>query len=88
MGKRVYPEARELLVTADWGGSHGYRTRLWKRELQKFADETGLTITVCHFPPGTSKWNKIAHRMFCHMTANWRGRALRLHDIHFCDCPR
>ena len=76
MGKRVYPEARELLLTADAGGSNGYRTRLWKRELQKFADETGLTLTICHFPPGTSKWNKIEHRMFCHITANWRGRAL------------
>jgi Rhodopirellula transposase DDE domain len=76
MGRSVYPEARELLITADAGGSNGYRIRLWKRELQKFADETGLTVTVCHFPPGTSKWNKIEHRMFCHITANWRGRPL------------
>ena len=76
MGKQVYPEARELLITADSGGSNGYRPRLWKRELQRFADETGLTLTVCHFPPGTSKWNKIEHRMFCHITANWRGRPL------------
>jgi hypothetical protein len=76
MGQQVYPEARELLITADSGGSNGYRTRLWKRELQPFADETGLTLTVCHFPPGTSKWNKIEHRMFCHITANWRGRPL------------
>lgn len=76
MGKRVYPEARELLITADSGGSNGYRTRLWKRQLQQLADETGLTVTICHFPPGTSKWNKIEHRMFCHITANWRGRAL------------
>jgi hypothetical protein len=76
MGKSVYPEARELLITADAGGSNGYRTRLWKRELQKLADETGLTLTICHFPPGTSKWNKIEHRMFCHITANWRGRPL------------
>jgi hypothetical protein len=76
MGQRVYPEARELLITADAGGSNGYRIRLWKRELQRFADETGLTVTVCHFPPGTSKWNKIEHRMFCHITANWRGRPL------------
>ncbi len=76
MGTSVYPQARELLITADAGGSNGYRVRLWKRELQKFADETGLTVTVCHFPPGTSKWNKIEHRMFCHITANWRGRPL------------
>jgi hypothetical protein len=76
MGMSVYPQARELLITADAGGSNGYRIRLWKRELQKFADETGLTVTVCHFPPGTSKWNKIEHRMFCHITANWRGRPL------------
>ena len=76
MGKTVYPDARELLITADAGGSNGYRPRLWKRELQKLADETGLTLTVCHFPPGTSKWNKIEHRMFCHITANWRGRPL------------
>ena len=76
MGKTVYPEARELLITADAGGSNGYRVRLWKRELQKLADETGLALTMCHFPPGTSKWNKIEHRMFCHITANWRGRPL------------
>ena len=76
MGKSVYPQARELLITADAGGSNGYRIRLWKRELQKLADETGLTLTICHFPPGTSKWNKIEHRMFCHITANWRGRPL------------
>jgi len=76
MGRSAYPQARELLITADAGGSNGYRIRLWKRELQKLADETGLTLTVCHFPPGTSKWNKIEHRMFCHITANWRGRPL------------
>jgi hypothetical protein len=76
MGRRVYPQARELLITADAGGSNGYRVRLWKRELQKLADETGLRLTVCHFPPGTSKWNKIEHRMFCHITENWRGRPL------------
>jgi len=76
MGKDVYPQARELLITADAGGSNSYRIRLWKRELQTFADETGLTLTICHFPPGTSKWNKIEHRMFCHITANWRGRPL------------
>lgn len=76
MGKTVYPQARELLITADAGGSNSYRTKLWKRELQKLADETDLILTVCHFPPGTSKWNKIEHRMFCHITANWRGRPL------------
>ena len=76
MEKCVYPEARELLITADARGSNGYRTRLWKRELQKLADETGLALTICRFPPGTSKWNKIEHRMFCHITANWRGRPL------------
>jgi hypothetical protein len=76
MGRQAYPQARQLLITADAGGSNGYRVRLWKRELQKFADEFGLTVMVCHFPPGTSKWNKIEHRMFCHITANWRGRAL------------
>ena len=76
MGRYSYPRATELLITADAGGSNGYRTRLWKLELQRLADETGLTITVCHLPPGTSKWNKIEHRMFCHITQNWRGRPL------------
>lgn len=76
MGQQTYPEATELLITADAGGSNGYRTRLWKRELQRLADETRLDITVCHLPPGTSKWNKIEHRMFCHITQNWRGRPL------------
>jgi hypothetical protein len=76
MGQRTYPDATELLITADAGGSNGYRTRLWKRELQRLADETALTISVCHLPPGTSKWNKIEHRMFCHITQNWRGRPL------------
>ena len=76
MGKTNYPRARRLLITADCGGSNGYRVRLWQRELQKLADELRLTIQVCHFPPGTSKWNKIEHRMFCHITANWRGRPL------------
>ena len=76
MGSRVYPEAKRLLITADGGGSNGSRCRLWKVELQRFADETGLGISVCHFPPGTSKWNKIEHRMFCHITENWRGRPL------------
>jgi len=76
MGQANYPRARRLLITADCGGSNGYRVRLWHSELQKLADELRLTIQVCHFPPGTSKWNKIEHRMFCHITANWRGRPL------------
>ncbi len=76
MGRRAYPEATRLLVTADGGGSNGHRTRLWKLELQGFANESGLNVTVAHYPPGTSKWNKIEHRMFCHITQNWRGRPL------------
>lgn len=80
MGHKVYPNASELLITADAGGSNGYRSRLFKIELQKFADRTGLTIGVSHFPPGTSKWNKIEHRMFCHITENWRGRPLLDHE--------
>ncbi|HEX2715836.1 MAG TPA: ISAzo13 family transposase [Candidatus Acidoferrales bacterium] len=81
MGQPTYPEAKELLITADAGGSNSYRARLWKCQLQKFADETGLSITVCHFPPGTSKWNRIEHRMFCHITANWRGRPLETLEV-------
>lgn len=77
MGRRAYPEARELLITADAGGSNGYRARAWKAELQHLADEFGLRICVSHFPPGTSKWNKIEHRLFCHITQNWRGKPLR-----------
>jgi Rhodopirellula transposase DDE domain len=73
MGRPLYPQATELLVTADGGGSNGSRVRLWKYELQKLADELSLTVHVCHFPPGTSKWNKIEHRMFCHISQNWRG---------------
>ncbi len=76
MGARAYPRATSLLITADAGSSNGYRSRLWKRCLQQLANETGLAISVCHFPPGTSKWNKIEHRMFCHITENWRGRPL------------
>lgn len=76
MGRQAYPDASRLLLTADGGGSNGYRTRLWKVELQRFADESGLDVTVAHYPPGTSKWNKIEHRMFCHITQNWRGRPL------------
>jgi hypothetical protein len=81
MGRTLYPEARELLVTADGGGSNGSRNRLWKTQLQQLADETGLAISVCHFPPGTSKWNKIEHRLFCHITQNWRGRPLISHEV-------
>ena len=80
MGKKTYPEATELLITADAGGSNGYRSRLWKAELQRFADRTGLAVSVSHFPPGTSKWNKIEHRLFCHITENWRGRPLVDHE--------
>jgi hypothetical protein len=76
MGRKRYPEAHELTITADCGGSNGARVRLWKVELQKLADETGLTLNVHHYPPGTSKWNRIEHRLFCHITQNWRGRPL------------
>jgi Rhodopirellula transposase DDE domain len=76
LGRPRYPRATAVLVVADGGGSNGSRNRLWKWALQEFADETGLRVTVCHFPPGTSKWNKIEHRLFCHITANWRGRPL------------
>jgi transposase len=81
MGSEMYSEARRLLICADGGGSNGYRLRLWKVELQGLADETGLGITVCHFPPGTSKWNKIEHRLFSHITMNWRGRPLVSHQV-------
>ena len=76
MGQLVYPQASRLLITADAGGSNGARVRLWKVELQKLADETGLRIAVCHFPPGTSKWNKIEHRLFSFISQNWRGKPL------------
>ena len=79
MGAERYPRMRELTITADGGGSNGARVRLWKVELQKLADETRLTLHVHHFPPGTSKWNKIEHRMFCHITQNWRGKPLTDH---------
>lgn len=79
MGRARYPEASELTITADCGGSNGARVRLWRLELQKLADETGLTIHVHHYPPGTSKWNKIEHQLFCHITQNWRGRPLTDH---------
>jgi hypothetical protein len=77
MGRKAYPKARNLFITADSGGSNGYRSNTWKLQLQKFADETRLRIRVSHFPPGTSKWNKIEHRLFCHITQNWRGKPLR-----------
>lgn len=77
MGKRAYPDAHSLFITADAGGSNGYRSRVWKLELQKFADDVNMRIQVSHFPPGTSKWNKIEHRLFCHITKNWRGKPLR-----------
>ena len=80
-GKRKYPDAGGILITADGGGSNGYRTRLWKVELQKLADEIGCEITVCHFPPGTSKWNKIEHRLFSHISMNWRGQPLISHEV-------
>ncbi len=80
MGKQTYATATELLITADAGGSNSARSRLWKVELQRFADRSGLTISVSHFPPGTSKWNKIEHRLFCHITENWRGRPLVDHE--------
>ena len=81
MGRRRYPDATELMITADGGGSNGYRVRLWKVALQKFANESGLHISVCHFPPGTSKWNKIEHRMFSHISMNWRGKPLISHEV-------
>ncbi len=81
MGSPAYPDAGKLLICADAGGSNGYRLRLWKVELQKFVDETGLGVTVCHLPPGTSKWNKIEHRLFSHISMNWRGRPLVSHEV-------
>lgn len=76
LGRRRYPDAKQLMITADCGGSNSYRCRLWKVQLQAFADETGLKVRVAHYPPGTSKWNKIEHRLFCQITTNWRGRPL------------
>ena len=81
MGQALYPSATRLLITADAGGSNGYRLRLWKLELQKLADETGLEIDVCHLPPGTSKWNKIEHRLFSAISQNWRGKPLVSHEV-------
>jgi hypothetical protein len=81
VGRTAHPGADRLLITADGGGSNGYRTRLWKTELADLATRTGLAITVCHLPPGTSKWNKIEHRLFSHISMNWRGRPLTSHDV-------
>lgn len=81
MGQEVYPRATDLLICADCGGSNGYRVRLWKIELQDFASEAGLRVTICHFPPGTSKWNKVEHRLFSHISMNWRGRPLISHQV-------
>jgi hypothetical protein len=81
MGKPRYPDARELTITADGGGSNGHRVRLWKLELSRLASETGLNIRVCHFPPGTSKWNKIEHRLFSFITMNWRAKPLISHEV-------
>jgi transposase len=80
LGSRRYPRSRSIFITADCGGSNGHRCRLWKAELQKFADDTGLRVRVAHYPPGTSKWNKIEHRLFSQITANWRGRPLTSHQ--------
>jgi DNA-binding phage protein len=80
-GAAAYPQARELLISCDGGGSNGYRVRLWKYELALLATESGLAITVCHLPPGTSKWNKIEHRLFSHISMNWRGRPLTSHEV-------
>ena len=81
MGHPLYPQAEKVLICADSGGSNGYRIRLWKLELQRWANETGLDVTVCHYPPGTSKWNKIEHRLFSHITMNWRGRPLVSYQV-------
>jgi DDE family transposase len=81
MGRAMYPKAQEVLITADGGGSNGSRSRLWKVQLQQLSDATGLKVCVCHLPPGTSKWNKIEHRLFCHITENWRGRPLVSHEV-------
>jgi hypothetical protein len=81
MGRSRYQEAKDLLITADSGGSNGYSRRLWKAELQRFADFSGLTVHVAHLPPGTSKWNKIEHRLFSFISQNWRGRPLVSHEV-------
>ena len=81
LGKKRYGSPKRLLITADSGGSNSSRTRLWKMELQRFADKTGMIIEVCHYPPGTSKWNKIEHRLFCHITRNWQGVPLETLEV-------
>lgn len=81
LGKKHYPQTKRILITGDGGGSNGHRNRLWKAELQRLANHTGFIIEVCHFPPGTSKWNKIEHRLFCHITRNWQGVPLETHEI-------
>jgi hypothetical protein len=81
VGSESYPHATELLITADGGGSNDSRVRLWKVEIQKLADEIGIPITICHFPPGTSKWNKIEHRLFSFISMNWRGQPLVSHEV-------
>ena len=81
MGKSCYPNAQKLLITADGGGSNSSRSRLWKKELQKLSNETGLQLEVCHFPPATSKWNKIEHRLFSYIAQNWRGKPLLSYEI-------
>jgi hypothetical protein len=81
MGRQTYPSAKRHLITADSGGSNGSRVRLWKLELQRLADVTGIDISVCHLPPGTSKWNKIEHRLFSFITKNWRGKPLVSHEV-------
>ena len=81
VGVQAYPHADRLLICVDGGGSHGLRLRLWKGELQRFASETGLQVTVCHLPPGTSKWNKIEHRLFAHISMHWRGRPLVSYEV-------
>jgi hypothetical protein len=81
MGKHLYPNATSLFITADGGGSNGYRLRLWKFELQKLVNELGFPIYVSHYPPGTSKWNKIEHRLFSFITKNWRGKPLYSHHV-------
>lgn len=81
LGSKRYNKPTRLLITADAGGSNGHRNRLWKLELQRLADQTGMVIEICHYPPGTSKWNKIEHRLFCHITRNWRGVPLETHQV-------
>ena len=81
VGEKRYGSPKRLLITADSGGSNSSRTRLWKVELQRLADETGMIIEVCHYPPGTSKWNKIEHRLFCHITRNWQGVPLETLEV-------